>query len=245
MWGRGSFNVCLVRSLAYTGNLETLSLLDDTWDNTPRSVIESRVLAPVSNYEQYCSIVQTGIHDIKMILAGEVDGIWDDIPAPSTQSTSTPTELRPNYVELKTSLRPDNSPQSQQRFERKLNRHWAQSYLLGVPKIVFGYRNRGKTPRLQNVDVLETKDIPSMVQANHRSWEMRPCVYALAQFLGFLKHNMAGKSGVWKVRREGSRITLHQTAAEGVGDILTPEFLEWRSKSATQDSEKPVAHDGQ
>ena len=202
---------------------ETLSLLSTPWDAAPREAIEQRVAAPVSNYEQFCSIVQTGVGDIKLVLAGEVDGVWDDIPEESD------IDFRPSYVELKTSLLPDKNPRSQQRFEQKLNKFWAQSYLLGVARIIVGFRGRPPGPKLIKVETFETKDIPTIVQRNCKTWESRPCIYALAQFLGFLKANMSGKRGVWKVRRVGSNITLQQILSEGVGGILTPQFMEWRS----------------
>jgi len=52
---------------------ETLSLLPDQWDPTPRHYIEGREDMVVNNYAQYCSVVKTGIGKAKMIIAGEVD----------------------------------------------------------------------------------------------------------------------------------------------------------------------------
>ena len=52
---------------------ETLCLLPDTWDATPREYIENREKEPVSNLAQYCSIVKTGIGDSRLVLGGEVD----------------------------------------------------------------------------------------------------------------------------------------------------------------------------
>jgi RAT1-interacting protein len=52
---------------------ETLSLIANTWDATSRDYIEGREKEVVSNYAQYCSVVQTGIGGIGMIIGGEVD----------------------------------------------------------------------------------------------------------------------------------------------------------------------------
>ena len=43
------------------------------WDATSREYIESREDLIVSNKEQYCSVVRTGIGKTKMIIGGEVD----------------------------------------------------------------------------------------------------------------------------------------------------------------------------
>jgi RAT1-interacting protein len=52
---------------------ETLSLIPKTWDETTRDCIDSREEEVVSNYAQYCSVVQTGIGSSTMIIGGEVD----------------------------------------------------------------------------------------------------------------------------------------------------------------------------
>jgi len=43
------------------------------WDNVSRDEIESREHKVVDNYSQYCSVVETGIGGVSMILGGEVD----------------------------------------------------------------------------------------------------------------------------------------------------------------------------
>jgi RAT1-interacting protein len=52
---------------------ETLSLIPNTWDATSRDYIESRETETVSNYAQYCSVVQTGIGSTTLVIGGEVD----------------------------------------------------------------------------------------------------------------------------------------------------------------------------
>jgi RAT1-interacting protein len=52
---------------------ETLSLIPHIWDATSRDYIENREREVVSNYAQYCSVVQTGIGSSSMIIGGEVD----------------------------------------------------------------------------------------------------------------------------------------------------------------------------
>ena len=60
--------------MSYWGyKFETLSLIPAVWDETSRDYIEGREKEVVSNYAQYCSVVQTGIGSTTMILGGEVD----------------------------------------------------------------------------------------------------------------------------------------------------------------------------
>src|SRR5271155_3417379 len=119
--------------MSYWGyKFETLSLLPQPWYQTTREYIETREDQIVSNYAQYCSVVRTGFGKIKMIIGGEVDALWDVKP----EDTSRPI----NWVELKTSAEIFNE-RDQIKFERKLLKFWAQSFLLGVPKIIVGFRS--------------------------------------------------------------------------------------------------------
>lgn len=66
--------ICFIWPTDCSGyKFETLSLLPDHWDPTPREYIENREEMVVNNYAQYCSVVKTGIGKVKMILGGEVD----------------------------------------------------------------------------------------------------------------------------------------------------------------------------
>lgn len=48
-------------------------MLPKTWDESTREEIEGRENEVVNNAAQYCSVVRTGIGNVRMILGGEVD----------------------------------------------------------------------------------------------------------------------------------------------------------------------------
>lgn len=52
---------------------EKLAVLPKTWDESTREEIEGRQNEVVNNAAQYCSVVRTGIGNVRMILGGEVD----------------------------------------------------------------------------------------------------------------------------------------------------------------------------
>jgi hypothetical protein len=52
---------------------EKLAVLPKTWDESTRDEIEGRENEVVNNAAQYCSVVRTGIGNVRMILGGEVD----------------------------------------------------------------------------------------------------------------------------------------------------------------------------
>jgi RAT1-interacting protein len=99
--------------------------------------------------------------------------VWDVKPEPP--------HTRINWVELKTSV----SPQSDRdllAFERKLMKFWIQSFLLGVPKIIVGFRDqRGFLIRIEE---METEKIPGTVKRRGKAtWDGNMCINFAAGFL--------------------------------------------------------------
>ncbi len=68
------------------------------------------------------------------------------------------------------------------KYERKLLKFWIQSFLLGVPKIVVGFRS--KEGILQRIEELETKSIPGTVKRRGKgTWDGNVCINFTASFL--------------------------------------------------------------
>jgi len=164
--------------------------MPDTWDATSRDYIEGRENETVDNHAQYVSIVRTGIGNTTLVIGGEVDAgttistllslpmltvqlVWDIKPEPP--------HTRINWVELKTSV----SPQSDRdllAFERKLMKFWIQSFLLGVPKIIVGFRDQNGI--LVRIEEMETEKIPGTVKKRGKAtWDGNMCINFAAGFL--------------------------------------------------------------
>ncbi|KAI6716320.1 RAI1 protein [Diplocarpon mali] len=201
---------------------ETLCLLPATWDETTRDYIENRENEIVNNQAQYCSVVKTGIGNTVMILGGEVDAIWDSKP---DNGGST------NWVELKTSadIRHDGDMLN---FERKLMKFWIQSFLLGVPKIIVGFRTQDGI--LKRVEEMETASIPGTVKRRGKgTWDGNMCINFAARLLDFMRSTVI-EDGVWRIRRKerSSTIEVFRIEEAGHGDILSDDFINWRIKLA-------------
>ncbi|KAH0538741.1 hypothetical protein FGG08_004693 [Glutinoglossum americanum] len=199
---------------------ETLSLIPEPWDATSRDYIEGREDQIVNNSAQYCSVVRTGIGKSKLVIGGEVDAAWDCKP----ENREDPI----NWVELKTSEEILH-PRDRYKFERKLLKFWAQSFLLGVPKIIVGFRS--KDGILKSIEELETRSIPAIVKRGSRIWDGNLCINFTAEFLEWLKGAIRG-DGIWRIRRREKSpiIEVFRLEESGHGGILTQEFVEWRQK---------------
>jgi RAT1-interacting protein len=157
-----------------------------------------------------------------------------------------------NWVELKTSADIGND-RDMITFERKLMKFWIQSFLLGVPKIIVGFR----TPDgiLKRVEEMDTASIPGTVKRRGKgTWDGNMCINFASALLDcqsllrkqvmkltqmtVLKATISG-DGVWRIRRQerSSVIELFRIEETGHGDILSDEFINWRIKLALRASE--------
>ncbi|EPS45682.1 hypothetical protein H072_320 [Dactylellina haptotyla CBS 200.50] len=207
---------------------ETLSTLSKPWADASREEIENRSREVVNNKAQYCSIVKTGFGSCGLIIAGEVDAIWDCRPLNPENAI--------NYVELKTS-RSISTPNQHLNFEKKLQRFWAQSFLLGVPKIIIGFRNDHGI--LTSIDIRETQGIPSNMKKEHLAqglgpppWNGNVAINFTTAFLEWLKGVLAGATGVWRIRyqQRGREVEVYQVQESGYAGVLTDRFLTWRAE---------------
>lgn len=210
---------------------ETLCLLPDIWAVTSREYIENRENEIVNNHAQYCSIVRTGIGNSTLVIGGEVDAVWDRKPCDDGPI---------NWVELKTSadIRNDRDMIT---FERKLMKFWIQSFLLGVPKIIVGFR----TPDgiLKRVEEMDTASIPGTVKRRGKgTWDGNMCINFASELLEFIKATVIG-DGVWRIRRKerSPTIEIFKIEETGHGDILSDQFINWRIKLALGERE-PLNH---
>ena len=99
---------------------------------------------PIDCMNAYCAVVRAGVGRHRLILGGEVD-CWDG-----------QTEGLGGYVELKTTRIMETASQVA-RFERdKLLKWWAQSFAVGVRRIIVGFRDDdGAVRKLQTLETLK------------------------------------------------------------------------------------------
>ncbi|KAH8689683.1 putative Dhp1-interacting protein Din1 [Talaromyces proteolyticus] len=220
--------------MAYWGyKFETLSVISDTWGATSRDKIEGRVHEVVNNKAQYCSVVRTGIGKTKLVIGGEVDAIWDSKPIRKEDPI--------NWVELKTTSELFNDKEKM-KFERKLLKFWAQSFLLGVPKIIVGFRD--KAGILLRLEELETHTIPGKVKRDGKgSWDGNVCINFTAAFLEWLK-SVVNTDGIWRIRKRDKSpvIEVYKLEESGHGDILSSKFTTWRTRGKSSANDADLAH---
>ncbi|KAF1986037.1 RAI1-domain-containing protein [Aulographum hederae CBS 113979] len=217
--------------MAFWGyKFETLCLIPDIWANVSRDYIEGREAAQVSNFAQYISVASTKIGTSSLVLGGEVDCIWDS----KHDDPSRPL----NWVELKCQQIPA-SEDDKVKFERKLCKIWAQSFLLGVPKIIIGFRTRQGI--LKYTQEFATQRIPGDVNKGpYKTWNGNVCINFTAAILEWLKATIPRDGTVVKIVKPKNTSTIHIQEAHGKqqSDILSAEFMAWRQEMAEKQMEE-------
>ncbi|KAK4167980.1 RAI1 like PD-XK nuclease-domain-containing protein [Cladorrhinum sp. PSN259] len=203
---------------------ETLCTLPRPWGEVSRDYIESRDSLVVSNKDQYCSVVRTGVDDSILCLGGEVDCLWGTRPSPPDEK-GAPI----NWVELKTTAEFRGKQDELWFKNKKMMKFWIQSYLLGVPKIVFGFRDRNGI--LKRIEEMETMQLPRIARNARCQWSADGCINFMSSFLAWLRVTV-NDDGVWRIRRQkgASEIEVWRVEEAGHGEVLTEEFMNWRIK---------------
>ncbi|KAH7102787.1 RAI1 like PD-XK nuclease-domain-containing protein [Auriculariales sp. MPI-PUGE-AT-0066] len=128
---------------------------------------------------QWCSVVKTKIgNNVRLILGGEVDCVKDKY----TGQPDTFVELKTNQV-----IRNDADRRF---FEKKLLKHYLQSYLLGVQNIVIGFRTPAGA--LSTVERFQTQQLPRTVRERSNVWDPAVCLKWALDALKFV-HTVVAK----------------------------------------------------
>lgn len=224
-----------VRRCQYSGyKFEAVATLPKPWADCLRKLIENRVKKSVNNYEQFILAVKTGIGLTKMLLAGEVDCVYDYVPELGN--------IVSHFVELKTTSTLDN-PRQVANFEKKFFRTWAQCFLMGVGKIAYGFRD--KNFMLRSVETYTTDEVPILLKNNKQVNLMTALKWYGAALEWILKEvDRTDELKAWRLCYDPStrlfmldELMDTDNARLRSGELLTPEFIAWRQQLKEQSKE--------
>ncbi|ODV98248.1 hypothetical protein PACTADRAFT_37484 [Pachysolen tannophilus NRRL Y-2460] len=247
-----------LKKLTFSGyKFEVASTLSQPWAQSTRKEIETRRKRKVNNIEQYCSVVKTGIGKVKYCIGGEVDCVWDYKPSKEEELETNDDPLT-HYVELKTSRILDQ-PGQVFNFEKKLFKTWAQCFLIGIRKVIYGFRDDNLI--LRSVEEYKTDEIPLLFKQNplnqqqqqqqhqknpaKKAKHLNKCMDSLKFFgslLEFIVDNIPDdETKAWRLsyHPNSNKDYLHLTQLDvleanellnGENSILTSDFKNWRKE---------------
>ncbi|RXK35825.1 hypothetical protein M231_06919 [Tremella mesenterica] len=186
------------------------------------------------------SVIRSAIGDIPLCLGGEVDCVQAEIGSPHPGLDKC--------MELKTSKVIENEKQDLI-FHKKMLKHWAQSWLLGVPTIEVGFRDDAGI--LKSRSTFDTTQIPRfMASLSGPPWHPTPALHFLHAVLSLVLHHVLPTdpcpseslpadaplppADVWRfsfIPRRGCE--LYNVGPIGIvggrwGDVLPEEYVRWR-----------------
>lgn len=239
------------RRFVYSGyKFETISTLPKPWAQCTRKEIEKRNKLEVNNIEQYGIIVKTTIGSTPLVLGAEIDCVWDYKPTDGSDTLS-------HYVELKTTG-PLNDTNKVFNFESKLLKTWAQCFLVGVPRIIYAFRDGSM--KIRSIEEFKTEDIPLLIKNNPISVQKHlenpnlkvvnksmQSIKFLSGILNWLEESISldDETKTYRLEFDPSKnsmfINLHENDAETTekllspydgenGGMLTEEFKQWRAQ---------------
>ncbi|BEJ00674.1 hypothetical protein CcaverHIS631_0505310 [Cutaneotrichosporon cavernicola] len=129
----------------------------------------------VNTNVQWCNVVRSAIGDVPLFLGGEVDCVRGPVGSPNPGLDAT-VELKTNKV--------INSERADKIFLKKLLKHWAQSFLLGVPTVDVGFRTDAGI--LESRHEFETATLPALAARGGANWTPAPCLHFLSAVLSML-----------------------------------------------------------
>jgi len=145
----------------------------------------------VNEAEEFCCVFRTRLGKHSVVYGAEMDGVNVPNEASSSSSSSSsspfanPSSLdleKVDFVELKTSRQLDH-PGQERTFRRcKLIKWWLQSFLVGIPTVVAGFRDDSGV--VHEVCEYPVKEIPRQC-GDH--WQPNVCMNFLSEALAHVK----------------------------------------------------------
>lgn len=215
----------------YSGyKFETLATLPMPLPLVSRSMLEKRPKKLVNTGEEYISVVRTGVGNVKVVLGAEVDCIFD--------FKEEGKDNLKHYAELKCTA-DVTSPADARKFERKIFRTWLQCFLVGIPRIIYGFRDQNNV--LKTVEEYSTTEVPILLKSNNPAMNTA-CLDAIKWYgtlTDWLINKIPRDSDTIKAYRlvyENNHLRLteiQETDEEYQGlvlgeQILSDEFKSWR-----------------
>lgn len=222
----------------YSGyKFESLVTLPKPLGEVSRTTLEKRPKKIVNNGEQYISVVRTGVGKAKLILGAEVDCVFDF-------KEDSGDNLK-HYTELKCTKGVTTIAEARA-FERKIFKTWLQCFLVGVNRVIYGFRDDNFI--LKSVEEFSTQEIPIILKNNNPQMT-NACVDAIKWYGAFtewllktIPHENDGELRAYKLIYDSNHLKLNEVEesdpeykglVEGES-VLTNEFKEWRKTLASQ-----------
>ncbi|WFD30352.1 decapping endonuclease targeting mRNA [Malassezia sp. CBS 17886] len=174
-----------VRNTYYGYNFESFCTTDSPSAHTDARATGHPIGwgSAVDTNVQWCHIMKSRLGNARILMGGEVDCVETD--------SGRPTE---RVVELKTN-RELRTAEDEKRLNIKMLKIYMQSFLLGVPVVVMGFRNNKGI--LSASKTYHTRDLPRMVRGKPYQWDANHNLAFGSHLLAFLREAIGKEMEKW------------------------------------------------
>lgn len=194
----------------------------------------------IPNYEmtKFYTVTKRSFGDVDVVMSAEIDCIDHKI---LTTNGQDPNPIK-KYVEIKLVIDPDIHYNNGIHFYNRMSKIWAQSFILGIEDIIFGFRDYSNN--LVKVDRKQTEHLwnPDYLKLNNLELEQ----WNPNELNGFFQHilqwiyNVVTEDEktceppndmlvIWKLdhQLEDNKVVLKKTYEKK--GIVSPQFVDWRN----------------
>lgn len=141
----------------YTGyKFESVATLSQPLPYVDRTTLEKRPKKLVNTGDEFITVVRTGVGSTKLILGAEIDCVFD--------FKEDGRDNLKHYAELKCTSMVSTQADAR-KFERKIFKTWLQCFLVGIPRIIYGFRDENCI--LRTVEEFATDEVPLILKNNN------------------------------------------------------------------------------
>ncbi|QLG74620.1 hypothetical protein HG535_0G05030 [Zygotorulaspora mrakii] len=214
---------------------ESLATLPQPLPYVTRELLEKRPKRIVNSGEEFISVVRTGVGSTKLILGAEIDCVFD--------FKEEGKDNLKHYAELKCTGTVTNAAQAR-KFERKIFKTWLQCFLVGIPRIIYGFRDEKYI--LKSIEEFSTDEVPLLLKSNNPAL-CSACIDAIKWYGAFtewllktIPRDSPSEIKAYMLVFENNHLRLTEIEQgheeyDGLvkGEVvLSQEFREWRKSLA-------------
>ncbi|CCC70094.1 hypothetical protein NCAS_0E00240 [Naumovozyma castellii] len=217
---------------SYSGyKFETLATLSQPVPYVSRATLDKRSKKICNNGDEYVTVVKTGVGSAKLVLGAEIDCVFD--------FKEDGKDNLKHYAELKCTTQVITAADAH-KFERKIFRTWLQCFLVGIPRIIYGFRDENYV--LKTIEEYSTDEIPILLKNNNTKMNSM-CLDAIKWYglftewlLKIIPRDQPKEIRPYKLVLENNHLKLSEIESTDEEydslvngeSVLSKEFQEWR-----------------
>ena len=176
---------------------------------------------PVVESEEFCCVYRTRLGPHSIVFGAEMDAIQPRSDGEVIGDKETIDLNEDTFVELKTSRNIEHEGQERSFCRFKLLKWWCQSFLVGIPEVICGFRDDDGL-----VHTITQFDMKDIVRKGSEYWKPNVCMAFLSDLLGHISRVMSDKADLTVVEffHPQRQHKVQHRIMTSPADVLLPDW---------------------